>query len=217
MGRRFNPQLPVFEGPVFRLRFRGLLFGQNILNTLYYGRATGAGTTIPTAAALVESVALTIETSWVACVSTLFTMEDVIVDRMDDPFFPPTIVDVTWTGVREFPPDRSFVQFQVRRFTNWVGQRARGEIRIAGISEEDSEGNEVTAAQAARIVTFAGALQTNVDTPNPTDGTWNPMLVTRTIALTPVAVATVRGLPVYLWEGQRRLSTQKSRLPKGEA
>lgn len=153
-----NPKLPILTVPALGLRFHWSFLGQSVMNTLYY-QGGAAFDPLPPLSEVVALVRGAIEDDWLNCISVGTSLARIEAKWLNYPEIAPyTLVPLNVSGNRPGEPSPSFVALRMYRRTGFGGKRARGMMRIAGISEDDTTGNSPAAGLAEELALLEGSL-----------------------------------------------------------
>lgn len=211
---RYNPLLPETTGPVLRFRVFGKLLGQTTETTFLF-MPEDPNVPAPTLEVWATAFTSIYLDKYNSCVTLSWTGTILRTDRFDDPsiaFHDEDISGVAGDVVGN--PTPSFVSMRLRRQTATAGQRGRGTIRLPGVTEENTVGNELTGVQKTALGELAEQLVADFNSANPLEGTYRHCIATRTTTLTPLPETVTRAAPVTVAIALSALGTSRSRLPR---
>lgn len=206
-----NPKLPVVLTACLGVRYHFTFLGQTVMNTLYY-MANGPMDPLPPLDGVLTLVRNTIEGEWLASIS-----EETVIQKVEARWinFPEVQYasqpDGVTAGTREGAPCTSFVALRVYRRTGFGGRRGRGMIRIAGISETDTVGNQVALGLQPQLDDLTAVLATGITGGVLGANVLLPALVTTEPNAEAFGGFTTRGAAVMEWEWSENLGSQLSR------
>lgn len=205
---RYNPPMPTSTRPVFRYMQHFTVGGRPYYCNLYYQQDIGA-TTVPTPATLANALSGPLFSGFADVMAAAGGPSGWTCWELTNPTLPPVSAVTTFTpGVRVGSPMPAFVSAGLYRRTNQIGQKSRGMIRIPGLSEDDTAGDDWTAGMRAALTSLGLVLKAPRATPNPTDGTFTAVLASVTGTGTGSSVAC---LPITAWQVGRSPGTQGTR------
>lgn len=154
---RFNPQLPLADNPVFRIRVHGRIYDQTTINRFDVAADWPGGSTGDSLLNFWPQLSDT----WRPLVCPEWTMEYITSELLQDPATPLATYDddVNDQGTHAGVALPAIVAVNFTRRTGVRGQRGVGSVRLAGVPVTAVEGNEFTAAYRVKMETFAVDLQ----------------------------------------------------------
>jgi len=211
---RVNPPLPLTTVPVLRFRVFGTLLGQTTETTFLYMPTTTPAEP-PSLDDWSDAFNAAVLDKYNSAISASWQGNIIRADRFDDPTKAFLDTDISAVaGDLAGNPAPSFVSSRIARTTAVAGQHGRGTLRIPGIVEEFTTGNQVDGAQLTALGLLADALLLPLATANPAEGTYRHCIATRTISGPPELTTIVRASMVVTAIVSLQLGTSRSRMPR---
>lgn len=209
---RFNPLMPEVTRPSYK--YVTQMVGdsnQLLMNTFYFIQREGA-TSVPDLLTLHGRIDLAYLPLLRSVQSVQTTYRRTTLHRLDKPEEIPTIIIQNPVGLVAGDALPGPNCFRLTRRTTRGGQRGQGMVRLGLVPESATIGDNIAAAFEPTMDALVTGLKVPITTPNPTDGFFDPALLTRTFTLGPVIVPVVRGAILMDWDWEPVIGTQRTRL-----